>query len=266
MNFLQDIAEPTAHLASVCWLGCVIRPDHGLSRAEQLSRLRTPPESDWFVISGETNYELSYGNYPVIVRMCGSPLMSTPRLWTEDGEWNDLCHRLVSHFRIQLPDDQPDVNEPELRLAHVALLDEYSAMQHAASEFYVYQPGSDSSDRVRRGLPAAITGTRSSAFARFWMMMGVQVSDSSIRYRFASQMTVPASIDGEASKSTHVPRRAGLVVNWRSDDTARDLLGWYNFDVVTDRCENFQGDLQHYLRHLQSEARKPAARKTCELT
>lgn len=97
-------------------------------------------------------------------------------------------------------------------------------------------------------------------------MMGVQVSDSSIRYRFASQMTVPASIDGESTKNTHRPKRAGMVVNWRTDDTVRDLLGWYNFDVVTDRCENFQGDLQHYLRHLQSDVHKATARQTCELT
>ena len=265
MNLLQDIADPPAHLASVCWLGCLIRPDHSLSHTEQLDRLRGPAESDWFLISGETNYELSYGNYPVIVRMSGSPVMRAPRLWTDDGQWNDLCHRLANHYRILLPEEPLNPSEPEVRMAHVALLDEYSAMQHAASEFYIYQPGSDSSDRVRRGLPAAITGTRSSAFARFWMMMGVQVSDSSIRYRFASQMTVPTGIDGESTKNTHAPKRAGLVVNWRTDDTVRDLLGWYNFDIVTDRCENFQGDLQHYLRHLQSDIHKPAARKTCEL-
>ena len=98
------------------------------------------------------------------------------------------------------------------------------------------------------------------------MMMGVQVSDSSIRYRFTSQMTVPTSIDGESVKKAASPSRAGLVVNWRTDDTVRDLLGWYNFDVVTDRCENFQVDLQHYLRHLQSTTHRPAARKRCELT
>jgi len=265
MNLLQDIADPPAHLASVCWLGCLIRPDHSLPHADQLGRLRAPSESDWFVISGMTNYELAYGNYPVIVRMSGSPLMKEPRLWTDDGQWNDLCRRLADHYRLQIPDDPPDPSEPEMRMAHVALLDEYSAMQHTASEFYTYQPGSDSSDRVRRGLPAAITGSRSSAFVRFWMMMGVQVSDSSIRYRFASQMTVPTSIDGESARSKHPPKRAGLVVNWRTDDTVRDLLGWYNFDVVTDRCENFQADLQHYLRHLQSDTHKPAARKTCEM-
>jgi hypothetical protein len=266
MNLLQDSADPPAHLASVCWLGCLIRPDHSLPDAGQLARLRAPAESDWFVISGLTNYELAYGNYPVIVRISGSPLMEEPRLWTDDGHWNDLCRRLTDHYRLRLPDEPPGRGEPELRMAHVALLDEYSAMQHAASEFYIYQPGSDSSDRVRRGLPAAITGSRSSAFVRFWMMMGVQVSDSSIRYRFASQMTVPTSIDGESGKPRNPPRRAGLVVNWRTDDTVRDLLGWYDFDVVTDRCENFQADLQHYLRHLQSDTRKPAARKSCELT
>jgi hypothetical protein len=98
------------------------------------------------------------------------------------------------------------------------------------------------------------------------MMMGVQVSDSSIRYRFASQMTVPTNIDGEAVKAGPAPTRAGLVVNWRTDDTVRDLLGWYNFDVVTDRCEKFRRDLQHYLRHLQTDDyRKPPPREACEL-
>jgi hypothetical protein len=266
MNLLQDDAEQATCLASVCWLGCLIRPDHTLTHAEQLERLRTPAEADWFLLNGDTAYELAYGDYPVVVRLSGSPLMSAPRLWTEDGgDWNDLCKRLLKDYHIELPSEPPDLNEPELRMAHVALLDEYSAMQHAASEFLVYQPDR-SNERVRQGLPAALFGTRSSAFARFWMMMGVQVSDSSIRYRFASQMTVPTSIDGESVKKAASPSRAGLVVNWRTDDTVRDLLGWYNFDVVTDRCENFQVDLQHYLRHLQSTTHRPAARKRCELT
>jgi hypothetical protein len=266
MNLLQDVAEPPTCLASVCWLGCLIRPDHNLTHEEQLDRLRTPAESDWFLLNGDTAYELTYGNYPVVVRLSGSPLMSAPRLWTEDGgDWNDLCRRLLKDYHIELPAELPDLNEPELRMAHVALLDEYSAMQHTASEFLIYQPDR-SNERVRHGLPAALFGTRGSAFARFWMMMGVQVSDSSIRYRFASQMTVPTFIDGEGVKKAPAPSRAGLVVNWRTDDTVRDLLGWYNFDVVTDRCENFQVDLQHYLRHLQSTTHRPAARKRCELT
>jgi hypothetical protein len=266
MNILQDVAEQATVLASVCWLGCLIRPDHSLTHAEQLDKLRTPDEADWFLLNGDTAYELAYGNYPVIVRLSGSPLMSAPRLWTEDGsDWNELCRRLLKDYHLDQPSDPPDLNEPELRMAHVALLDEYSAMQHAASEFLVYQPDR-SNERVRQGLPAALFGTRSSAFARFWMMMGVQVSDSSIRYRFASQMTVPTSIDGESVKNAPLPSRAGLVVNWRTDDTVRDLLGWYNFDVVTDRCENFQVDLQHYLRHLQSTTHRPAARKRCDLT
>ncbi len=266
MNLLQDVAEPAALLASVCWLGCLIRPDHDLTHAEQLERLRTPAETDWFLLNGDTAYELAYGNYPVVIRLSGSPLMSAPRLWTEDGsDWNDLCRRLLKDYYIDLPADPPDLNEPELRMAHVALLDEYSAMQHAASEFLIYQPDR-SNERVRQGLPAALFGTRGSTFARFWMMMGVQVSDSSIRYRFASQMTVPTNIDGESVKKAPTPNRAGLVVNWRTDDTVRDLLGWYNFDVVTDRCENFQVDLQHYLRHLQSSTHRAAATKTCELT
>lgn len=259
MNLLQDIAEPAAHLASVCWLGCMIRPDHTLPLDEQLERLREPAESDWFLLNGEQSYELDYGEFPVVVRLSGSPLMRPPRLWTEDGEWNDLCLRLLKDLYIALPDEPPDPQDPELRMAHVALLDEYSAVQHAASEFIILN------DRVRHGLPAALTGTRGSAFARFWMMMGVQVSDSSIRYRFASQLTVPTNIDGESVKDQPAPSRAGLVVNWRTDDTVRDLLGWYNFDVVTDRCEAFLGDLQHYLRHLQGDTRKPPGRKVCEL-
>jgi len=266
MNLIQDVGEPEDCLASVCWLGCLIRPDHNLTQAEQLEKLRTPDEADWFLLNGDTAYELDYGNYPVIVRLSGSPLMSAPRLWTEDGsDWNDLCKRLAKDYYIDLPAEPPDPHEPELRMAHVALLEEYSAMQHVASEFLIYQPDR-SNGRVRQGLPAALFGTRGSAFARFWMMMGVQVSDSSIRYRFASQMTVPTSIDGEAVKKAPTPNRAGLVVNWRTDDTVRDLLGWYNFDVVTDRCEKFQVDLQHYLRHLQSTTHRPAARTRCELT
>lgn len=269
MNLLQDVAgQPPAHLASVCWLCCTIRPEHNidkLSSGEQLARLRAPEDSDWFILGAETNYALAHGNLPVVVRMSGSPLMKAPRLVTDDGKWTDLCHRLLDYYDIDEPANEPNPKEPELRLAHVALLDEYSAMQHVASEFYIYQSGGESKQRRRHGLPAAMTGSLGERFARFWMMLGVQVGDSSIRYRFASQMIVPSDIDGATSKSPPTPRRTGLVVNSRVDGTVRDLLGWYNFDVVTDSCESFQEDLQHYLRHLQSDTHKRATRETCEL-
>jgi hypothetical protein len=267
LNLLQDVDEPQAlHLASVCWLACIVRPDHSLSPAEQLDQLCKPAESDWFVLSGQVGYELVYGNYPVVVRLSGSPLMSVPQLWKAGGEWNDLCRELLDQISVPPPKEPADAFNPELRLAHVALLDEYSAMQHAAAEFYIYQSGTDVNERRRSGLPLAIAGTQTSAFARFWMMMGVQVSDSSIRYRFASQLAVPRNMDGRLASAIKNPKRAGMVVNWRTDDTVRDLLGWYNFDVVIDRCESFQEDLQHYLRHLQTPPRKAQARERCDLT
>jgi hypothetical protein len=261
---LQEVGDPPAHLASVCWLGCMIRPDHDLDTEEQLERLREPAQDDWFVLNGEDNYELKYGNYPVVARLSGSPLMAVPALWHEDGQWNDLCRVILKQYNQDVPEEPATAHDPELRLVHVAMLDEYSAMQHAAVEFFTYG-GGDQPEWRRTGLPVALSMSRSPCFARFWMMLGVQISDSSIRYRFASQLAAPENMESRPPGKIRYPKRAGLVVNWRTDDTVRELLGWYNFDVVVDRCESFQGDLQHYVRHLQIAPRRGKAREACLL-
>ena len=41
----------------------------------------------------------------------------------------DLCRRLLKDYHIELPSDPPSRTEPELRMAHVALLDEYTDKQ-----------------------------------------------------------------------------------------------------------------------------------------
>jgi hypothetical protein len=106
---------------------------------------------------------------------------------------------------------------------------------------------------VRRyGIPEDITGVEQNkrSYSRFWMILGVQMGDSGVRYRVTSQVASPISSMAQTDTSRR-PRRAGVVVNQRLDVSEQDLLYWYGFDlVVAAPCQQFGIDLDHYVRHL----------------
>lgn len=253
VNLLTDIdgadGTPASRMASSCWLGCLVTPDHELGHTEQLARLREPGPDQWFVLSAQSKFDFArtYGGMPVVVRLNGCPLLKLPPLH-RDGRSTELRRQLVALFREQLPSDGA---EPALALTvqHALLLDEYAAMQQTAAEFFNYAPDLVSSNAVRYGLPENITGVDSDLFTRFWTVMGVQVGDSGVRYRFASQLISPKMQSSGGAQ----PDRSGVVINRRINSAVRDLLYWYGFDVVTARSEDFVEDLDHYVKHLQAD-------------
>ena len=251
--------------ASTCWLACVITPDDNRSMDDQLRSLRNPAPEDWFLISGETYFGGSArGMMPIVVRLNGCPLISLPKL-TSEGHWTPLA--LAAHallFHASPPESLPEGKRQPMRFEHGVLLDEYAAMQQTAADFFGSSPTMESKDRVKFGLPSEIAGGMTTAFQRFWMLMGVQIGDSSVRSRFAYQMVAP-KMSSDTPPGRSAPLRSGVVVNRRIDSAARDLLYWYNYDVVADRCESFREDLDHYAEHLGPPSREFVADMNCPI-
>jgi len=123
-------------------------------------------------------------------------------------------------------------------------------MQHTSVEWAVADHLETKMVR-RYGIPEEITGVvqNKQSYSRFWMILGVQMGDSGVRYRVTSQIASPiaAMAQGDASRR---PRRMGVVVNQRLDVSEQDLLYWYGFDIVAAPCQQFGADLDHYVKHL----------------
>lgn len=252
--------------ASTCWLGCVITPVDTRSMADQLRTLRKPAPEDWFLISGEGYFGGSErGKMPIVVRLNGCPLISLPKV-TSQGRWTPLA--LAAHtllFHTSPPEALPEGRRQPMRFEHGVLLDEYTAMQQTAADFFGSSTTLQSNDRVKFGLPDGIAGGMTTTFQRFWMVMGVQIDDSSVRSRFAYQMVAPR-MSSDTPLGQKSPKRSGVVVNRRSlEAAARDLLYWYNYDVVADGCESFREDLDHYAEHLGPPSREFVADRNCPI-
>lgn len=242
--------------ASLCWLGAVVRPDHNLPPAAQLERLLDP--SEWFVLSNMKQFDRVYGDLPVIVRLSGCPLVKLPVLADETGRVGpSVLHELVTGEEGQ--------SIVPIAINHAVLLNEYVAMQHIAIEQSVV-PSSESRSIRHYGLPEEITGVKNNkrTYARFWMVMGVQMGDSGVRYCVTSQIASPHALLAVGGGSGR-PRRAGVVVNRRLDVSEQNLLYWHGFDVVRVPCPEFGDDLAHYVRHLRDPDKRTSQGRPCPL-
>lgn len=226
------IALPAQYLgtnskvASLQWLGAVFRKPSGLDAI-----LDGP--SEWVMLSRMTwNDDWEYANWPFVVHLAGCPLIKPPEV--------KLAPKLP-------PTGSADANR-RMKLEKVEdiqsaiLLDEYSAIQQHSTEMF----GASSESN---GLPDDLTkASPDSAKARFWMIMGVQMQDTAVRYWVASRLgTGRKGLD----QTSVLPERAGLVVTSKLDPTARDLMQWYGFDIVQQDCSEFKIDLDHYSKHLE---------------
>ena len=235
--FTGDEQDPDRR-ASLCWLGAIITPDCSLSWDERLDQLLHP--SQWFVLSKTDDFETKYGQFPVVVRLSGCPLIEKPNIGNGIGEIP------ASELLGLLDGESSELSEPP-SIGHAVLLDEYAAMQQTAVENSVF------GGVEHYGLPSEITDVSNmKTYSRFWMVMGVQMNDIGVRYRVTSQIASPVTALKQGN-SYRRPRRAGVVINRRLDISEQDLLYWYNFDVVRVRCqENSADDLDHYVKHLEN--------------
>jgi hypothetical protein len=248
--------------ALTCWLGCTVYPDHKLDPQAQLSRLLRPDE--WFLMSDPRFAVRAHADMPLVVRLNGCPLIEWPKNWLEDEKFRPVRQAILELFAKGGFDYDEEAGLP-LELSHAVLIDEYVSMQQAAVELFVSTKSGEVDDKVRYGLPEPITGVPNDTFARFWMVLGVQVGDSSVRYRFATQVASPALLDPRSGDPVD-PEHSGVVVNWRTDAMVRDLLAWYGFDVILGDCQAHRQDLDHYIRHLQEPSKRASPNQRCPLS
>jgi hypothetical protein len=274
----RNRVDADLRMASLCWLGCVVTPDQEADSSAKLEGLLSPKE--WFVLSGtqDGHYRSEeYASFPIVVRLAGCPLIGRPHVASGAAPGAVDFEALKKVFPEEpVPqssiDDGPqrglpgaglpadpnlDASVIEASLGHAVLLDEYVALQQTAMESYLYMPKGQRLKDVRRyGLPSEISGP-APAFARFWAIMGVQIRDSAIRYRLASQIPTPPPSGG--------PRRSGMVVSRHLDAADQDLLFWFGFDIVRGACRDFHEDFTHYAKHLARPSIRIASNQLCPI-
>src|SRR5262249_26987498 len=137
---------------------------------------------------------------PIVVRLTGCPALAPPVLSSADEA-----------FRAEMADvlgweDIP----PAATLESLFVLDEHVAGMLGTAELFL-----DHLEDKKLGLPkgvAGVPGGVNARFARYWLVTGVQLGDSSIRQRIVSHLASTALSTPEPLAK---PRRTGLVVNTR---------------------------------------------------
>jgi hypothetical protein len=224
-----------------------------LDPSAQLKALQNPQE--WFVLDDRA-LEQHGAATPVVVRLNGCPLLQQPDLASEESAI--LKASLIAHRGLT---GTPDVDPGSvIYLTHAVLLDEYGAMQQATSEVFQDRSTYSQEGQVERfGLPSGLSASTSST--RFWLVLGVQVNDSSVRLRLAAQL---AAVDWLGKNGRDEPNRVGVLVSRRTEVLAHELLYWSGFDVVHDSCENWKAEIDHLVRHLE-DSRRAERNATCML-
>lgn len=271
-------------LASTMWLGCVIQPDPGRALYD---RIVNPPHDAWFAFGAELQGNRQgvdgdpggadpesrlirralpagvprLGALPIIVRLAGSPLMRLPELQDPNGVISDLGEVLLEHALLDSKVDRglsadgtrtmttPTWNRGgevvDIQLVHATLLDEHNAVRLSLPEVVKDQ---------KWGLPHDLTTPASGAFWRYWILLGVELSDPVIRYRVVSQILGAGLINQTAEARR--PKHTGLALNRKPlNARAIDILLWCGFDIVGDveAPASITPELSHYLAHLRDE-------------
>lgn len=231
-----------AATGSLVWLGFVI----DASKVKRASPLAAFDRAEAIVLSGCDQFghtAKTHRDLPVVVRLTGCPAVGLPVKGTNPGLYARVAE-LVG-WGAEAP--------AGASLEPIFVLDEYVAGILASMEIFL-----DHLDDARLGLPRWIAGTPggvNSRFTRFWLVMGAQLSDTSIRQRLVAQLAASA-MNSPARRSVGSDARGdsgltGLVVNRRIGPLDGRIMQWQGFDIVQDECENLAPHLRHYTDHLK---------------
>ncbi len=287
-NVIDNAEGKKERLASTMWLGCVIKPD---PEKDLYSRIVDPPADAWFTLGTLVTQDKGVdmplteggnmtaleeaalqlvrnalpetvellGELPLIVRLAGAPLITLPPLQRADQTLTALgsvVREAADLPLVSIAEDEPPTwsgssEQVEIQLAHATLLDEHNALRLSLPEVLKEHPW---------GLPRDLTApVNANGYWRYWMLLGVELSDPVIRYRVFSQIlgagltTSQNPSQGENKKGYSRPNRAGVALNRKSMNArAIDLLLWCGFDIVRDSAAPapISAELAHWLEHL----------------
>lgn len=250
--------------ARPCWLRGEVRKEGG--EPEGLQQLRFPVA--WQVLTPKVdNQELLRG--PHIVHLNGAPLIGLPGSRgdrrRDQAIENDLAaiREGLAAVKADPGDGFVNVENAPKVLEHAVTTDEYLAVRQAEVELILAsRQEKDSAARGDRSLPPFLSSSSASDSdgenPRFWMALGVPISDPAVRHRLVSQLTPKSRVSASEAErpawlpTPHPPRRfSGIVVNLRISDEDAHLLYWMGFDVVRDSAAAFTTDLRHYAKHIR---------------
>lgn len=268
VHVLGSTADDAGTPAEFCWLLGDVTPRAGGDRLELLrehTRWRAAGQAD----------ERQLQKKPTIVRLTGCPLYQLPS--ENSGEGKELLGRLESCGIVA----------SGRRLAPAVTVDEYLALRQSETELlHLHFLGDKHAARV---LPASLS-CDSDISARFWLLLGVPLSDPAVRSRFIAQLarraqgrerdSAGASDDGGAPDAVNggppaesepqlqlIPRGSidGLAVNVRMGEEQVALLTWLGMDVLVGRrCHSLADDIAHCALHI-SRTTRPPLEQQCRL-
>jgi hypothetical protein len=283
VNLVEDLEAKK--LGTTMWLGYIVRPDP--SRGV-LDRVTQPDEDAWFIferfddnrasLDGEftgtgTDTQLlaralrgcetasRLGELPIIVRLAGSPLVQLPAIQDGEGGLGDLGQVAFQRAQLEgylMTNDNETAWSPltaagdravTANFVAATLLDEHNAIRLSLPEVVGQQPD--------RSLPPELTAGMQGRYWRYWVLLGVEMSDPVIRYRVIAQV-LGASLRAAPRTKYVSPGRRGVVLNnKRHNARALELLAWSGFDVVIDleAPGPMTRELRHFLDHLDEENR-----------
>lgn len=282
----KDVRADRRERATSLWLGYVVSPsERGL-----LEAVTRPQDEDWFVLSSANLKEAksedsgphlraleeghSLSELPFVIRLSGSPLVQLPDLEDSRGGWkastDHLRRRALALARSQgelrAGGRRPTAarmgdptDEGTARFAHAPLLEEHHSLRLSLPEIEV-------SGNSARGLPRDLTRLAHGSVRRYWLLLGVQLSDSVVRLRLMAQFFSAGLMHGEVFNH---PERSGMALNGtRLTARATDLLEWSEFDLVGGDLERMSAHLGHYSDHLataRGATTWPTNVKECEI-
>jgi hypothetical protein len=284
------VQRSNSSYAELCWLMGELHPrtDHSDDEAG-LENLRSP--TNWRLVTNLTD-ESELRETPIIVHLNGSPLYRIPKLNSPEAAL--LVEELAAvGLDVVLGSD---------RLEHAVTIDEYLALRQSETELIWHGfEESETRKHLNRNLPKQLmTSTRRNP--RYWLSLGVPVSDAGVRHRLVSQLTRErlsiaseslrpddaglvtgqggavdsgsgfdigsrSSVSTDDSSGADTPKMGGAAINLRTGDDAASLLYWAGLDLVSGDCNDLVGELHHYAAHVGAppDDKKPDPSSICKL-
>lgn len=163
--------------ADFCWLLADIDPVDDLPFDDQLALLRKP--HNWRLLTRETTDVKELRARPTVIHLSGCPLFALPAI--EHADADSMLGQLASQGVV--------VDRKAAVLVHAVTVDEYLALRQSEAElFWISYHPLNRDDRRGRALPTDLTANGEHN-QRFWMALGVPISDPAVRHRFASHIS-----------------------------------------------------------------------------
>lgn len=238
------------------WLQTTITPptaDEPLT-AKHLRDIRTT--RGWTLVTSVPAGAEDDFTLPIVVRLAGCPLIRV------DG-FPDLGGRELAAKTPWVVDLKTSLGGRDMTLAGTVLLDEHTALHQWAADLGSVK--NKHNQVVGLGLPVRLVKGGNSSDARFWFLLGVQLSDEAVRHRTAA-IVGAADLRRGAGKPPRTSLRAGVVVNRRSTPNERDVFLWQRMDVVQATYEDVLPDLEHAAAHVTSPRSRRVQGAPCPLS